>query len=128
MRDTSSQVFGYRSLLRSDVAAGAGLDLDALAGMSAAALTALTYDDDNDPATAEVPVLNTATVTERDYYDQTSAVEALTSRAGVTSLVQRLRPGIDYAADDEPNRAFGCGTSIVNCRVAPVVGNGGPDG
>lgn len=114
-RDTQSEVFGFREILSTNTnPAAATLDIssaDALAASGAAGLNVANPTGTN--------FLNTSasTLTGNGLTDLFRFTNPTT---GETVIAQRLRPGVDVAADDEPSRNFGCG-GIADCSLAPVV-------
>lgn len=114
-RDTETEVFGYRPILSSNT--------DALAStfditQGAAALAATGNANLNTANAAANTFLLTA-----GSANQTELFRFTNSKTGESVIAQRLRPGIDPATDDEPNRAFG-----LTSGFAPAVDGDDIDG
>ena len=115
-RDTTSEIFGFRRVLSTnDDPLAASFDISQ--GASALAATMNANLNLTDPTGRNF--LNTAEnslLTENGLLDLFRFTNPGT---GETVIAQRLRPGLDVAADDEPSRNFGCTGGT--CVLAPVV-------
>jgi outer membrane receptor protein involved in Fe transport len=114
-RDTQSEVFGFREILSSNTNPAVSsfdpsLGSDALAASGLAGLNLTDPTQPNFVNTSASP-LNTNGLS--DLFSFTNPYN------GETVLAQRLRPGVDVAADDEPSRNFGC-AGDASCVLAPV--------
>ena len=115
-RDTQSEVFGFREILSSDVDPLAA-SFDISQGADALAATMNANLNLADPTAQNFLNTSASTLTNNGLTDLFSFTNPQT---GETVIAQRLRPGIDPAADDEPSRNFGC-VGNTGCVLAPVV-------
>ena len=114
-RDTRSEVFGFRPILSSNTDPAAA-NFDPSLGADALATSGLTGLNTTNPLLPNFLNTSASSLTGNGLTDLFSFTNPNT---GETVIAQRLRPGIDPAADDEPSRNFGC-AGDTTCVLAPV--------
>lgn len=114
-RDTQSEVFGFREILSTNTDPGAA-GFDVSQGADALAASGLAGLNTTDPTQPNFLNTSASPLTANGLTDLFSFTNP---NSGETVIAQRLRPGVDVAADDEPSRNFGCAGDQA-CVLAPV--------